>query len=134
MKTEEALRDFCTKLLTEKQDKLESLREKAGHKYYRTIYIAAAIFMAGGLILARLGGISLPAMLTVILGPIIFGLLIFYIMSIREEYKVAYKADIINEIVKFYNKNLSYYPEKGILWQAVEVSNLFMSEYNFESS
>ncbi len=134
MQTDEALRGFCVKLLSQKQDELESIRKKSGHQYYRIVYTVIIVFVISAIVLGVIGESILILVLLFVLGPIFFGLLAFYLKSIREEYKVSYKRGIIPEMIRFYNENLSYYPEKGILFQAVEVSNLFTSGYNFESS
>lgn len=132
MKTEEELKEFCEKKLAEKQVSLEDLRIKTNKRY--------SAFLLSALVVIPLVAYLLFLLNAAVFVILIVGFLILsiggtalYLNSIRKEYNNICKNEIITEIIKFYNTNLTYDQNKGIMQQAVEISRLFDPSRNYES-
>lgn len=132
MKTEEELRQFCEKRLAEKQKSLEDLRIKT-YKKYSTLFLSAIIVIS--LLTFFLFLLNIVVFVMFIVGFLILSIggTALYLNNIRKEYNSICKNEIITEIIKFYNTNLTYDQNKGIMQQAVEISRLFDPSKNYES-
>ncbi len=124
MKTEGELAQFFSDVLAKKLAGIERIRIKTGRNRNRIIALIAIIctllmtyfllYDSGDLF----GGI-------IFIMPIILCFLYIISLSLKDRYATAFKKEIIYAMVKFYDSRLTYTPDRGILPNAVEISDLF---------
>jgi hypothetical protein len=127
MRTDSEFSAFYTAVLEKKLPSLENLRRSSLASYKQVCYllILPYILLQILLIVLLFTYISVLVIALALLAMFIIPWLYSKIQTISDSYKLAFRKQLIEEMIHFHAPTLMYDPEKGIMETAVDISNIF---------
>ena len=135
MKTDEEFKAFCENVLLKYINELEKGRKQTKKRLavfypFLTLICIISIFAIINMfqhypprIAARMSGYLIGADI----------ILAFVAQDIKRRYRLSFKKNVVQGILEFYDNKLAYSPEKGIMYEAYAISNLFSKAAGFKT-